>query len=722
MNRYRLFLALLSCIIILGLSACSLADKSKAFFESDNKIKMVSRVEGEAISLYNDGKWDKDFLFGVNLGATTPGHHPGELSPSYDDYRRWFKSMDELGIQTVRIYTILPPHFYEALVDHNKTSRNRLWLIQGIWSPEEELISLQDAYLPKITTKFHQEIELAVKAVYGQGEIPPLPGKASGKYSTNVAPYLMAWMLGTEWYPYMVDNTNQKHPGKNQFTGQFFSTTAAASPFEAWLAWSLDILAAAENEQGWQHPLSFVNWVTTDPLAHPNEPFEKEDLVSVDPLHITPNANWQAGYFAAYHVYPYYPDSLRYQQDYLEYRNQDGESDPYEAYLLELKEAHKGMPLVVAEFGVPSSRGMAHRGPLERNQGMHNEQEQGEMTISMFQAMKNINLAGGILFAWQDEWFKHTWNTMDLEIPSERRPMWLNRLTNEENFGLLAVDPGSSTRIYLDGKSDDWKRIENKEKSSSGDIIKLMASSDEAYLYLAIENPGGWNWEEEELLIAIDNQPGGNKSLDAGAITFDIGAEFLLAFTNPQQAKLMVASAYDQHTYLYGKLLEMIPFEQSLAEEDNGLFLPWILCLSRELYLPASKETIPFEEIEVGQLTAGNSHPASPDFNSLSDYYVGEELIEFRIPWMLLGFTDPSSHQVWDYPYRQNLREFSTTTSPGLNIQLLAVKADKSQVTYRSEVLPYNWQNWDQPSYHERHKKSYYMLQSYIAAAVNSAR
>ena len=26
-------------------------------------------------------------------------------------------------------------------------------------------------------------------------------------------------------------------------------------------------------------------------------------------------------------------------------------------------------------------------------------------------------------------------------------------------------------------------------------------------------------------------------------------------------------------------------------------------------------------------------------------------MLEVRIPWMLLGFTDPSSLRVWDYPY-----------------------------------------------------------------------
>lgn len=48
--------------------------------------------------------------------------------------------MREMNTDVVRVYTILPPHFYEALYEFNSTREDTLWLIQGIWSPEEELI------------------------------------------------------------------------------------------------------------------------------------------------------------------------------------------------------------------------------------------------------------------------------------------------------------------------------------------------------------------------------------------------------------------------------------------------------------------------------------------------------------------------------------------------------------------------------------------------------
>lgn len=697
-------------ITILSLPACGCSDKD--IFMSERNFQMISRADNEDIMFYSDGSWHRKFWYGVNLGATTPGHHPGELSPSYDDYRRWFSQMEELGIDLLRIYTILPPSFYKALADHNQQSTRKLWFVQGIWPLEEDLINQKNAYLPSITNEFHKEISYAVGAVFGQVKIPPRKGKASGDYTANTAPYLLAWMLGSEWDPYTVALTDADNPDKGYFHGNYFRTSDNASPFEAWLARCLEVLAKEETKMGWQHPVSFVNWVTTDPIPHPDEPFARENMASIDPLHIAPTEKWEAGYFAFYHVYPYYPDSLRFQENYLEYVNSQGKKDPYEAYVRELKSYHSQIPLVIAEFGVPSSRGMAHSAPLNRNQGMHTELEQGEMAVDMFQAIERAGASGAVIFEWHDEWFKFTWNTWDLEIPAERRPMWLNRLTNEENFGLIAVEPGYWTTVFLDGDLSDWDKIKAPAKITENTNTLVKATHDEAYLYIAIEKPVKWNWEKDRLYIGFDNQPGGNSFVQDTGIQFQQEAEFLLSIDAPNNARLTVASAYDQHTYCYGKLLGMVPWKNEWEEEGNGIFLPWKLCLSRELFLPASKRQVPFEEIEVGNLIFGISDPESPEYNSLADYYLKDNILELRIPWMMLGFTDPSTHQVWAYPYRENLGYFTSATSPGITMEF--VFYDKYGTIVDTASLTYDWENWNTPTYHERKKQSFFYLKSFL--------
>ncbi len=721
MRFLRLCAVIMVLVMAASLPGCSSQFSSpRDVFHTDDDINMVSRANGEDISYYQNGSWHKIFWYGINLGATTPGHFPGELSPTYDDYRRWFSDMENLGIQVVRVYTILPPGFYQALMDHNKSARKKLWFIQGIWPPEDELAKDKNAYLQSITQLFEKEISLAVKAVYGQGEIAPLPGKASGDYQVNAAPYMLAWMVGGEWDPNVVMYTNKNNQHRNRFQGRYFKTTDLASPFEAWLAVALEHLAGEEMKMGWQHPVSFVNWVTTDPLSHPDEPLQIEDMASVDPMHITATDTWMAGYFAAYHVYPYYPDSLRYQKEYQEFTNSQGKKDPYEAYLVQLRNHHQGIPFIVAEFGVPSSRGMAHRAPLDRNQGMHTEYEQGQMIVSMFEAIQRARAQGGIVFEWQDEWFKFTWNTIDLEIPGNRRAMWHNRLTNEENFGLLAVEPGIRTPIILDGQMYDWQQINGLTLARLDDGSQLMATSDAAYLYLGIKRQQKWDWARDDLMIGFDTLPGGNRTVNNTNIYFANGAEFLLTFSDKEHASLQVASAYDQHSYIYGFKKEIIPWNPAWEQQDNGIFLPWKLCLSYPLFLPASQRSVAFEELDIGRLKEGNTNPDSSNYNSLADFYCGGDLLEIRIPWMMLGFTDPSSHQVWTYPYNYKMPQFTSTDSPGINICAAVLSPDSPNWITSQSPLFYNWSNWSQPDYHERKKQSYYLLKSFIEKSPSS--
>ncbi len=429
-------------------------------------IKRVSTVEGEHLAVYNgQGGFEPRFWNGVNLGATLPGHAPGELAPTKEDYLRWFSGMSEMNTDVVRVYTILNPEFYEAFLEYNtgRARRNEepLWLMQGIWTPEEELIGEDekgnDAYSPEITREFEEEITDAVRIVHGDARLPERPGHASGSFGADVSPYMLGWMVGTEWYPLAVENTDEVNRGTEPFSGRYFHATEDATPFESWLAAKLEVLAEEEMRYGWQHPVALTNWLTTDPLSHPDEANYQEDLVSVDPMHLEPTEAWEAGYFASFHVYPYYPDFLRYEEKYQDYRAEDGEVDPYAGYLNELRAHHEGIPLVVAEFGLPTSRGMAHDGPLGRDQGHHTEEEQGEMEAGMLQRIREEGYDGAFHFAWQDEWFKFTWNTAELNIPEERRPLWPNKLTNEQNFGVIANEPGrESDTIFLDGQVDDW--------------------------------------------------------------------------------------------------------------------------------------------------------------------------------------------------------------------------------------------------------------------------
>jgi hypothetical protein len=696
-------------------------------------IKQVSTVRGANLAVYDGENWDERFWTGMNLGATLPGHAPGELAPTKADYLRWFPQMKAMNVDVVRVYTILGPEFYEALEEFNSEREDPLWLIQGVWSPEEELIGEDekggDAYAPHITREFRQEISDAVRVVHGDAYLPERPGHASGRYRTDVSEYLLGWMVGTEWHPYSVKTTNDANRGRPPYTGEYFRATEDARPFESWLAWMLDTLAEEEMEYGWQHPVSFTNWLTTDPLWHPNEPLVQEDLVPVDPMHVIPQPAWSAGYFAQYHVYPYYPDFLRYEDEYQNYVTAEGERDPYAGYLHELRAHHAGIPLFVGEFGVPSSRGMAHKGPLGRDQGYHTEEEQGRIEADMLDAIRDEGFDGAILFAWTDEWFKFTWNTVELELPGYRRKLWRNRLTNEEHFGVIATEAGESAEatIFIDGETDDWG-----ERSSDGvgglfgwlydtvlgraiqrreyEGFDLAVSHDEAHLYLLLKKrEGEWNFENEEIDVGFGILKGGSTTASpAPGLSFPGGGiQFLLRMRGEEDSRMLVNSAYDQHTWLYANELDLRPDPETSQRVSAGHFLPWRLALNRGLYLPQTGERIPFEEIEVGVMRRGVTDPSSKQFSNLADWYAKGDVLEIRIPWMLVGFTDPSSLRVWNYPYETGKLE--PTRVEGIRVYP-AVRAAGEMGQKEVESLDYGWDGWDEPAFYERKKKSFSIL------------
>ncbi|MFE5323582.1 hypothetical protein ACFQ88_33355 [Paenibacillus sp. NPDC056579] len=682
--------------------------------QEEQGIKRMASVKDGHLAVYDGTEWKPEFWNGINMGATTPGHAPGELSPSKEDYLRWFGQMKDMNVNVLRIYTILPPYFYEALAEFNSGRKDPLYMLHGIWSPEEALMGEngqpRDALQEDTIEQFRQEIKDAVQVVHGKINLKSNPGHASGKFTADVSPYLLGWIVGTEWDPYVVKKTDDAHPGMKPFAGTYFQASADASPFESWLAQMLDTVAQEEMKFGWQRPVSFTNWVTTDPLTHPNEPADNEDLVSVDPMHVSPTEQWTAGYFASYHVYPYYPDLLRYEEKYQTYKDSTGEINPYAGYLHDLRAHHQGIPLIVAEYGVPSSRGMAHFGPVGRNQGMHTEKEQGEINADLYRSIYDEKLDGAVMFSWQDEWFKITWNTMDLDAPIQRRPFWRNMLTNEEHFGVIAVEPGRSKEdlIMLDGKTADWERKKNAVVKDYPQF-SLTTVHDEAYVYMMLKKKeGSWQTGQQPLDIGFDTLDGGSTTSDkAPGVAFGKGQEFMLRIKGADDSAIYVNSAYDQHTWLYGSVQKLIPWKQEFARDGSGIFLPWKLPTSKELYLPQSKKKVPFEDVEIGIMKPGITDPDSPEFNNLADWYASGDVMEIRIPWMLLGFTDPSTAKVWRYPYEAGGLKFVETK--GIRIEPHLQPASGAQEA-AVEPVQYKWNKWEKPEYHERFKQSYDIL------------
>ena len=117
------------------------------------------------------------------------------------------------------------------------------------------------------------------------------------------------------------------------------------------------------------------------------------------------------------------------------------ETNTYKQYLSALT-AHHSMPVVISGFGASSSRALsADESNLGRAQGHLNETQQGQAIVSMYDDLINAGCAGGMIYEWQDEWYKTTWNSL-AAVNSEDEVYWINRQSCEQSYGLLSFDPG----------------------------------------------------------------------------------------------------------------------------------------------------------------------------------------------------------------------------------------------------------------------------------------
>ena len=602
---------------------------------------------------------DKTFLPGVNLGSTTPLHQPGEVGTiEAEHYQRWFDEMGDLGIRVVRIYTLHPPAFYDELAAYNQAHADApLYLVQGAYLPDESYVEEGGSlYDPAVDDAFSAELADLSAAVHGDLTRKAAPGRAGGTWTTDVSPWLASWIIGVEWDPAGVVRTNESAADAPYQPGTYFAATDDASPTERWIATHMDEVAGLEADRGTSVPVAMANWPTADPLEHPDEPLAQEDLVGVDANHVLPTDAWPGGTFASFHAYPYYPDFQRYEKG-LQDEEWNGDKDAYAGYLMSLQQHFAPhMPLLVTEFGVPSSLGSAHNGTNGRDQGNHSEQEAMAMDADMMRMMEDKGIAAAFVFEWTDEWFKRTWNTEEHQ-DAERRQLWHDPLTNEQWFGLVATDP--------DPVADAAVELFPK----TGSYEYLYAWADASYVHLDVKLRDKL---PSKLVLDADVVPGAEKA--DYRVTVDLAAE---------TARLDVRRALDPMRLDTATR----PYHPDAADAWH-LFR---LITNREYRRNGT--TIPAEYLDVGDLVRGDWDPKSADYDSLATWRVDEKrrTVSLRIPWSMLGFADPSSHLALGEG-----EPAQRVTVDGIGFDL-----DADGATQR---LDFVWPNWNNTGYRERQK------------------
>ena len=232
------------------------------------------------------------------------------------------------------------------------------------------------------------------------------------------------------------------------------------------------------------------------------------------------------------------------------------------------------------------------------------------------------------------------------------------------------------------------------------------------------------------MYIAFDTMANqGNSSDDSRKLKFSRPAEFLLQIDGMNNSRIVVDAYYDAFYYIYGEKYKLVDIKPSYRQKDQGLFNSMQLCISNPLFLPKDRKKSPFQSYETGVLRHGNANPQHKEYNSLTDFAVQNGSVEIRIPWQLLNIMDPSKRMAMadfysrkgikmesNVPKRETFMDFDKDDGiKGQIIDGVYVGAGVKKYGQTSELTIgmdyYTWQTWQMPTYHERLKKSYYVLQ-----------
>ncbi len=697
-------------------------------------VEYPARINGDFFEVRADEGWVPFYVKGVNLGAALPGRHPSEF-PDSATYAQWIDDIAAMGTNTIRVYTIHPPHFYQALEAYNAAHPERpLWLIHGVWT---ELPPGDDFEDPVWEAEFFAEMHRVVDLLHGRADIAYRPGHASGFYTADVSRWVLAYIIGREWEPYAIVGYNEQHADDRAWEGRYLRVNGG-TPADVWMGKaSEEIIAYEMDRYNAQRPVAYTNWPTLDPLHHPTEttvdeevalrraqgeqvevaPLEYDnDAVGLDAMLVQATDAYPAGYFASYHAYPYYPDFMILDPDFNRAESSEGPSN-YFGYLRDLKEHHAGMAVLISEYGVPTSFGSAHLQPQGWHHGGVTEEEMAHIDARMTREIAEAGMAGGAIFAWIDEWFKKNWLVIDFEIPEDRNRLWLNRLDPEQQYGMVAMeaDPPIAGADLAERRGG-WSEVEPLYASPGG--ATLRAAADAAYLWLLYDaGPGS---APDELLIGFDMiDPAAGDFHWPGRVgeRLPVGVEFVLRI-EADSAQLLVDAPYNPFTIrrvgemnttdpapfpdidnplpglFQGRLQQAYNRPFQTLPNDDGRYEPLRVITNRRRFARDGTE-YPAVGYDRGRLP----HGPLPDGFWERDDEAG--LIEVRIPWMLLNVTDPSSKRVLAEDVTDLAGGFGTEQIEGIGI-VAAARAGAEQLQWpgssaAADVAIFRWDGWEEP-------------------------
>jgi len=638
--------------------------------------------------IYRTGFDEPLLLRGVEIASFVPGQSYWELGANKDDYLRWMEHIADMGATVIYTANIMHSEFYNALYKFNTTGENYLLLIQGIGGSYREDLT--------------QTIRRAIDIIHGN-RIDLLNRHGIQTYLRDISSWVVGFVLGTDWNADTIAYIQNNVDMPDSFEGRFFSTCEGANRFEVMIAQVMNDATDYETRRfKAQRPISFLSTPLTDFLEY--EMFYAAQLrkfVQLDHENIIPSEDMQAGAFAAYQLFYLTDDFLsllttQQQYDIAHLLENLDLTCNFNGYLDLLKRYHT-IPVVAAGFSISSGRV-----PTRMDDPPYTEKQQGQALAILSKQIEECGWAGNIISTWQDNWDRRTWNTA-FATDTWRNQYWSNIQSLAQKYGLMSFDPGHYSRpVYVDGVADEWDKSHLVHEYEG---ISIYAQQSIQGLYLLVR--GSDVNSITKLYLPIKVTPNSGTSIYQH-LEFEQPADFLLKLDGIRRTRLMVNMRYNA---------TFMRFHEEKTGENPFAFIPPRWESEFVPIMAALQNTQIFEEGELdtlaqrrllswetGLLTHGVNNPSHHNFNSLADFCFGDNLVEIRIPWMLLNFFDPSTMRVHD-------DYFDSFGVEGITINNIYIGVAHSNSSYVA-MSPIRLQTWrGNLQFHERLKHSYYIIQ-----------
>lgn len=626
------------------------------------------------------------YMRGINLDTVKPNYLSGDYAASKEDYRRWFNDIQAMHCNTIKVKTIMPAHFYAALLEHNQSAKSPLFLVQGVNIASDDIDVKGDQQATGTSKDVAQRVKDTVDIVHGN-KTPIFSKNIKERYTSDVSDYTVAYSIDSalDYSDVIFSEIMNSDKDQDETKQPYIQATDNASHTEKTFAHLGNILVDYESHHYRTQRLLSYQTSRTDIIEtlmlqkHHQVTNDKKRFIDVKNIKAT--SRFKAGIYASYSLNIENNESMNY-KDGIQYQ------------LNLLKQYNPHVPIVISEYAAPTTK--AGTQYSDKKESSISEKKQAELLIKVEKELAKSHIAGDFILEWQDSWYRSTWNTKE-QIYRKHEKYWHNRLSYSQNYGLLSFD--TTKDFFPDHQTKEWKEVSSVTKTKNGSI---KVAQDEAFLYVFVQSPS--LTPTTPIQIDFDITPhSGVKESKAFHQRYERPVDFV-ADLSQKTGKLYVHDYYDVTKFnQHYKQLRINPNKK--YPDDKDKFDIETMKVQNRYYSKIKKRFIKEKYAVTGNLMAGNGNPQADDFNSAADFYRGKGYVELRIPWMMLNFYDPPRSEVIGDLYKNRAIK-------GEKIENLYVGATVGSTRLKSGQ--YELSSWKLADYDERKKASYYMLKDYF--------